>query len=169
MFSAARRIFAFLRLRTEGSCKKTAGYHRDSFNKDCEKLLLREIKKADSQVLVAIYSITRRNITTALANAAKRGVSVHVKYDAKSSEWEDMQKAIQYLKKRKVKCDAITLKGQYAKMHHKFMVIDKDRVLTGSYNYTTSASTESYENLVLIASPAVATKFAEEFDSIKSK
>ena len=61
------------------------------------------------------------------------------------------------------------MSGKYAKMHNKFTVIDGKRVLTGSYNYTTSASTWSYENLVLLDSAEIADAFAAEFKKIISK
>jgi len=42
-------------------------------------------------------------------------------------------------------------------------------VLTGSYNYTTAATTANYENMVLIESPEIAEQFAREFEKIKSR
>jgi len=139
------------------------------FGKDCEPLLIREIDKAEKQISVAIYSITRHNIANALAKAVERGVKVSLKYDAASMEADEMKEAIRDLKKAGVKCTSIKMSEDYAKMHHKFTVIDGKRVLTGSYNYTTSATTANYENMVLIESPSVAKLFDEEFDRIKSK
>lgn len=137
------------------------------FGPECEELLIKEINRAETEILVAIYSITRRNITSALVSATKRGVTVRVKYDAKSYEWKGMTVAIGYLKKRDVQCTPVQMTGKYAKMHHKFMIIDRKRVLTGSYNYTSAGSTENYENLVLIESAQIAKAFAAEFERIK--
>jgi len=139
------------------------------FGKDCETLLIREIGKAEKEIAVAIYSITRRNIASALAKAVERGVKVSLKYDTASTEADDMKEIIKDMKKAGVKCTGIKMSEDYAKMHHKFTVIDGKRVLTGSYNYTSSATTANYENMVLIESPSVARLFDEEFDRIKSK
>jgi phosphatidylserine/phosphatidylglycerophosphate/cardiolipin synthase-like enzyme len=142
-----------------------------AFNGDCEKLLIEQIDRADKEILVAIYSMTRKNISGALVRAVGRGVKVRLKYDATSdSESESMSKTIEYLEKKGIKCDAIKLSGEKdSKMHDKFTVIDRKRVLTGSFNYTTSASTRNYENIVLIESPVIAKQYIEEFENIKSK
>ncbi|MFC1498575.1 phospholipase D-like domain-containing protein [Verrucomicrobiota bacterium] len=139
------------------------------FGKECEKLLVQAIDEAQKEIQVAIYSITRHSIRDALVNATERGVKVDVKYDEKSAEWKGMSAAIAHMKKRGVKCIPVKMNKEYAKMHHKFTVIDEKRVLTGSYNYSTSASMVSYENLVLIESAKIAEKFAEEFEQIKNK
>jgi len=140
-----------------------------AFGKNCEKMLIDEINQSKQEMLVAIYSITRKSITHAFVQAAQRGVNVLVKYDAQSYKWKGMQQAIGYMKKRGVQCISINMSGKYAKMHNKFTVIDRKRVLTGSYNYTTSASIWNYENLVLLDSTEIADVFAAEFKKIKSK
>ena len=71
--------------------------------------------------------------------------------------------------KHGAECTAIHMKNDMASMHHKFTVIDRRVVITGSYNYTTSASRSNYENLVLLESPAAAEQFAAEFEKIKRK
>jgi phosphatidylserine/phosphatidylglycerophosphate/cardiolipin synthase-like enzyme len=142
-----------------------------AFNGDCEQLLVEQINRADKEIVVAIYSMTRRSISGALVRAVGRGVKVHLKYNAESdSESESMSDTIDYLGKKGVKCDAIKMSGEKdSKMHDKFTVIDRKRVLTGSFNYTTSASTRNYENLVLIELPVIARQYVEEFEKIKSK
>ena len=140
-----------------------------AFGKDCETLLIRHIGRAEKEILVAIYSMTRRNITEALADAAGRGVKIKLKYHAASADEDDMKAAMKELRKQGVKCTGIKMSDDYAKMHHKFTVIDGKRVLTGSYNYTTSATTLSYENMVLIESEEIAREFIAEFDRIKGK
>jgi phosphatidylserine/phosphatidylglycerophosphate/cardiolipin synthase-like enzyme len=117
-----------------------------------------------------VYSMTRMNIVRVLGDAARRGVTVHVKYDdASAREWEPMSKAVQQMKKKGVTCTAIKMPAEYGRMHHKFIVIDGKRVLTGSYNFTTAATVANYENLVLIASEPIAQAFGQEFDRITSK
>jgi phosphatidylserine/phosphatidylglycerophosphate/cardiolipin synthase-like enzyme len=49
-----------------------------AFGRDCETLLVREIGKAEKEISVAIYSITRRNIASALTKAVERGVKVRL-------------------------------------------------------------------------------------------
>jgi len=142
---------------------------RSAFNKDCEPLLIREVNGATNEILVAIYSLTRRNINAALVGAVKRGVRVTVKYDARQEDLEAMADSITYLRKHGVKCLPIKFADEHGSMHNKFMVIDRKCILTGSYNYTVPASTINYENLVVLESPKTAEVFAGEFEKIKDK
>ena len=139
-----------------------------AFGRDCEGLLVSQLNQGTNSIRVAIYSMTRRSIRDALVRAAKRGATVTVKYDKESSEWPGMKQAIGYMRKRDVKCLPIERSGKYAKMHHKFAIIDGARVLTGSFNYSTTASQSNDENLVLLDSMDVAAAFLAEFDRIKS-
>ena len=43
-----------------------------AFRQDCEDLLLREIERADTQILVAAYSLTNRDVVEALKKARER-------------------------------------------------------------------------------------------------
>jgi len=142
---------------------------KTAFNEDCETVLISEVALARKEILVAIYSLTRRNINAALVNAVKRGVQVRLKYDARQEDLEAMKDAITYLKKHGIKCLHVKFADEHGAMHNKFMVIDRKRVLTGSYNYTVPASTMNYENLVVIESSKIAEKFAGEFEKIKDK
>lgn len=49
-------------------------------------------------------------------------------------------------------------------LHHKFIVVDGERVLTGSYNWSQNAYEDNWENAVLVTSKAVAESFRLEFD-----
>jgi phosphatidylserine/phosphatidylglycerophosphate/cardiolipin synthase-like enzyme len=140
------------------------------FGRDCEKALITEIGRAEKDIRVAIYTITRESISKALSKAARRGVTVWVKYDAgQYDEIGWMKTRLRNMKKAGVLCSPIEVKGKYGMLHHKFVVIDGKRVVTGSFNYTKTAAESSYENLVVIESEEVAGKFLEEFDKIKGK
>jgi len=143
---------------------------RAYFGRDCERALRTEIYSAREEILVAIYTITRKSLYSALVAMSRRGVKVSIKFDAdQTKDSPNMKEAIQYLRDNGVPCKSIQLKGDKAKMHHKFMVIDRRRVATGSYNYSTTASRENYENLTVIDSPKIAQAFADEFERIKSQ
>jgi phosphatidylserine/phosphatidylglycerophosphate/cardiolipin synthase-like enzyme len=140
------------------------------FGSDCERALVGAIDGARDEVLVAIYSLTRRTISGSLARAAQRGVKVAVRYDEKSAdEGHDMLETIEFLKRRKVRCEAVGFGDSRARMHHKFTVVDRRIVLTGSYNYTTTATEQNRENLVVIESSTVAAAYAAEFGNLRSR
>lgn len=147
-----------------GPTKVTAG-----FSGECEKLLVRAIQQAREEVLVAIYTLTRPEIERALSSAANRGVTVRVKYDAKQTPISRMQELLTRMEQRGVDLVPVTMSGRFASMHHKFAVIDRKEVFTGSFNFTVMAISQNYENCVLIESPDVARDFIREFERVRSR
>jgi phosphatidylserine/phosphatidylglycerophosphate/cardiolipin synthase-like enzyme len=49
-------------------------------------------------------------------------------------------------------------------MHNKFIVIDEDTIMTGSYNFTTNAEENNRENLIIIPNKIVAQKYYKQFN-----
>ncbi len=145
------------------------GHIRSAFGSACDEMLIEQIDGAQREILVAIYSFTNQRIARTFVKAYKRGVPVRVKYDEGQSGWIGMKQAIKILKDAGIKCEAIKMTGEHAGMHHKFTVIDGKRVLTGSFNYTTMADRNNYENLVLISSETIAAAYKREFEAIKSR
>jgi phosphatidylserine/phosphatidylglycerophosphate/cardiolipin synthase-like enzyme len=52
-------------------------------------------------------------------------------------------------------------------MHHKFMVIDQEHVVTGSFNFVTKSFSGNFENLIAIKSRALAASFTGHWKSIR--
>ena len=140
-----------------------------AFGAACETLLIREIAAARTSIHMAIYSFTRRNIAQALMDAARRGVSVEIKYDQTSADWKGMADMLHRLQKSGIPLIPVTFTRADQKMHHKFTIIDQVRVLTGSFNYTTAAVTGNDENLILIHAPEVARQFEQEYRRIGNR
>jgi len=51
-------------------------------------------------------------------------------------------------------------------MHHKFVVVDGKVLLTGSFNWTRSASEQNQENVLITSDPRLVAPFATEFDRL---
>ncbi len=56
--------------------------------------------------------------------------------------------------------------GNPGQMHHKVMIIDRNTVILGSYNFTNSAETKNDENLIVIYSGEIAAQFVAEFQRV---
>ena len=162
-------FLAFSAFAGETELASGSGHIKSAFGSSCDELLIEQIGKAEREILVAIYSFTNQRLAKTFAKAHKRGVSVSVKYDEDQADWIGMKEALKILKGAGIKCEAIRMSEEHAGMHHKFTVIDGKRVLTGSFNYTSMADRNNYENLVLISSEAIATAYKKEFDGIKSR
>jgi phosphatidylserine/phosphatidylglycerophosphate/cardiolipin synthase-like enzyme len=51
-------------------------------------------------------------------------------------------------------------------LHHKVIVIDERTVITGSYNFTSSAEKDNDENLVIVDDAALAQAYLDEFQRV---
>ena len=123
------------------------------------------INQTRSSLDVAVYSITQPDIVAAIASARRRGVRVRIVSDEGQSF--DRHSEIPYLRSLGV---AVRLsegfRGQHSLMHDKFAVFDSQRVETGSYNWTTSASYYNFENTIFIIDPELSARYAREFQHL---
>ena len=51
-------------------------------------------------------------------------------------------------------------------MHHKFVLLDGVRLMSGSFNWTMQAVLGNRENVVVTEDPAVVAPFAEAFEEL---
>jgi len=117
------------------------------------------IAAARSELLMACYEFTSRDIAQALEDAAHRGVKVRIVADWKASR--ERYSEISALAAWGL---PIRLDRRYAIHHHKFIVIDEAALETGSFNYTTGAIEHNAENaLVLWNVPQIARAYAAEW------
>lgn len=124
----------------------------------CAETVVDAIRNSTRSIDVAIYHLTHPDIAKAIADAHRRRVTVRVVMD--DSQSQATYSGATYLHNRDV--DVRIWKP--AMMHHKFVIIDKKYVITGSFNYTKSADTSNAENLVRIADrPEIVEAYAAEF------
>lgn len=139
-----------------------------AFDRNCEQLVIKAIKEADDEIVGAIYTFTRRSIANALINASDKGVDVELKLDMKQAEWDGTKTLIRKMRAAGIKVTRIRMEKKGTHMHHKFIVVDEEIVVTGSYNYTTSATTENNENAIRVESRDAADAYIEAYESINS-
>ena len=56
--------------------------------------------------------------------------------------------------------------GNNGQMHHKVIIIDRQIVVLGSYNFTNSAETKNDENLLVVYNPEIAAQYLAEFERV---
>lgn len=114
---------------------------------------------------IAVYSITQPDLAAAIRSAHQRGVNVRIATDEEQSL--DRHSEVGYLKSVGVSVRLSEgFRGRRSSMHNKFAVFDGNRVETGSYNWTTSATSYNFENAIFIVDPKVAARYEEEFQHI---
>ena len=51
-------------------------------------------------------------------------------------------------------------------MHHKFLVIDKNILISGSSNWTSTAFAGNWDNIIVTSVPALVTPFSQHFSQL---
>ena len=138
--------------------------YENAFSPDqgATQLVVSTIEKAQQTIRVAAYTFTSRPIADALIEAKNRGVDVKVVLDKRQSHGRG--NLFDYLSENSIE----TRKdGHYAIMHDKFIIIDKDVLELGSFNYTKAAEEKNAENVLVVRDvPAVIKNYAAEWDKL---
>ncbi len=117
------------------------------------KLIERTIGKAQQSIDVAAYSFTSYKVADALIKAHERGVTVRVLLD--KGQGKRHYKAIEEMQEAGI---LIRINRHYAIMHNKYLILDKNTVETGSFNYTQNAEKHNAENVIVIKNNKKLTK-----------
>ena len=164
---------------------------------DLEAFILRGINSAQREILVAVQELSLPKVAEALVRRQSEGVIVRVILEnTYSSPWSQehaadlsphqrlrntqLQKlgwgdAVAIMQQARVPMIDDTADGSKGSglMHHKFMVIDRQEVITGSTNFTPSCvhgdpddprTLGNVNHLLRFQSPALAEIFATEFN-----
>jgi phosphatidylserine/phosphatidylglycerophosphate/cardiolipin synthase-like enzyme len=124
----------------------------------CTDAIIRELNKAKNSVLVQAYSFTSAPIAEALLSAFKRGVKVEVILDKRQKTQKDSKTTFLIDKGIPVMID-----DKHAKAHNKLIVIDRETVITGSFNLTEAAENKNAENLLIIHDRKLAEKYVRNW------
>ena len=126
------------------------------------KELSRLIKAAKKGIVVAVYAFSSKYLGQALSGALKRGLKIRIILDG-----DNARKAYsidEWLAGEGIEVRFITVKG--GNMHHKFMLIDGKRLITGSYNFTNESEFRNYEAAIFSGHKGLIQAFAAEFERL---
>jgi phosphatidylserine/phosphatidylglycerophosphate/cardiolipin synthase-like enzyme len=127
----------------------------------CLKGIIKEIEMGTREILVQAYSFSSTPIRNALINAQKRGAKVEIIFDQDGQKDQNYKTAKAFSKGGV----AVYLDGNHASAHNKVIIIDRETVLTGSFNFTYSAETKNAENILIVKSKSLAGLYAENWYS----
>jgi len=129
-----------------------------------EKIINGRIEKAEKSIKFMQFSFTSDAVGEMMIKKFKQGISVEGVFEKKGSDSE-------YSEYTKMKIEGIPVrvdKNKYT-MHHKVIIIDDCRVITGSFNISKNANSKNDENIIIIDSREAASKYIEEFYRIYSR
>jgi len=129
---------------------------------ECTSLIVNVIKNAKSEILVQAYSFTSVAIAKALVDCKKRGIRVEAVLDKS-------QRSTKYTSATFLANTGIPtfIDSRHAIAHNKVMIIDKESVITGSFNFTKAAEEKKAENLLIIKSKELAGIYLKNWQSHK--
>lgn len=126
---------------------------------DCTERIVAAIRAARQEVLVQAYSFTSPPIARALEEAKRRGARVRIIVD-------DSQMTQRYTQADEVARAGLEIwvDDPSGIAHNKVMVIDRETVITGSFNFSRSAQERNVENLVVLRDATLAGQYAENWE-----
>ncbi|KAL6262176.1 hypothetical protein P5V15_007273 [Pogonomyrmex californicus] len=146
-------------------CRSHLGYMTSCEKVNCPVRHLRKIIKyldsATDTLDACVYFFTFPELAEAIIKAKERNVTVRIILDESMSQ-NDTSQIMNFYK------EGIKLKSKRLDvlMHHKFVIINNNILITGSVNWTKSAFFGNFENLMVTNEPALVKPFVEEFEKI---
>jgi len=131
-------------------------YHHGGLDEE----LAAVIEQAESSVDMVAYDLDLDSVVSALIAAHRNGVQVRVVVESDNAD----EQAVADLRQAGV--PLVEDERDSGLMHNKFVVIDGQWVWTGSWNLTYNGTYRNNNNVVLIASPALAENYTAEFEEM---
>jgi phosphatidylserine/phosphatidylglycerophosphate/cardiolipin synthase-like enzyme len=151
-------LWSSLGLATDLTLNNTPVQVYFSPNGGCTESIVKEIDAAKSEILVQAYSFTSSPIAKALTDAFKRGVNVEAILD--KSQRKEKYTAATFLANAGI---PTFIDDKHAIAHNKIIIIDREIVITGSFNFTKAAEEKNAENLLILKSKELAKEYMDNW------
>ncbi|MBK8985458.1 MAG: hypothetical protein IPM39_05145 [Chloroflexi bacterium] len=128
-------------------------------------IIARAVARAQSEILFMAFSFTDDQIGEAMLGRADAGVPLRGVFETVGSNTE-----FSYFPKMTAASSAanaqVRTDGNPRVMHHKVIIIDRQTVIFGSFNFSDNANRRNDENILIIHDPTFASYFIQEFETI---
>lgn len=128
----------------------------------CTAAIIQEIDRAKTEILVQAYSFTSQPIAKALLTAHNRGIKVKAIFDR--SQKSDKYTSATFMANAGI---PTYIDSAHANAHNKVMIIDRETVITGSFNFTKAAEEKNAENLLIIKSKDLTKPYTDNWNNHK--
>ena len=128
---------------------------------DCRLRIQDLLRESRASIDICVFTITDDRITEAVIEAAARGVRTRIIGDNEKAfdPGSDMHRLAEA-------GIPIRLDTSHNHMHHKFAVFDGRIAISGSYNWTRSASEHNQENIIVTNDPRFLQLFLKQFEHL---
>ncbi len=132
-----------------------------SVARSIERLLL----EARVSVDAALYRITNPRLARALGKARDRGLRVRLLVDRNKYQATAVTRKL--IAQNSLPFQAIYgRKEKGSKLHHKFAVLDRHIVLTGSYNWTIDSEERNFDHMLVLRERDLVLAYQQEFERL---
>jgi len=121
--------------------------------------------ETSSSIEGALYRFNHPGLAQALEEAVHRGVQVRLLVDG--NKYKESRITQELLSGAIIPFRVgFGRQGRGSKMHHKFVILDQQTVLTGSYNWTHESEDENHENLLILRDAVPVEAYTREFEAL---
>ena len=128
-------------------------------------VILGHLHEAASTIDAALYRFNHPGLAQAMEEVAERGVHVRLLVDGNKYKESRITQELLAGSTFPFRL-AFGRQGRGSKMHHKFVILDQQTVLTGSYNWTHESEEENQENLLILREACAVNAYSEEFEAL---
>jgi len=143
---------------------KTISSAHFSPGNSCRNKIISLINGSKDKLDICVFTISDNRITESIIKAHKRGIELAVISD--NDKANDRGSDIERLTSNGIN---VILDNSSYHMHHKFMIVDEKILLSGSFNWTRSASEYNEENLSVTYDKELVVLYGKEFKSLRDK
>ncbi len=122
------------------------------------------VSQANDEILFMAFSFTNDIIGEPMIERAEAGVTVRGVFETTGSDTEYSY----YGDFKEVGLPNIDVRqdGNPRIMHHKVIILDRETVIFGSFNFTANANDSNDEAIVIVHDPTFTNYFVEEFEAV---
>lgn len=128
---------------------------------DCADAIITEIHSAERKIDLCVFTISDDRISQSILIALKKGIQIRIITDDEKIHDRGSDIFSFYHAGIPVKID-----NSRHFMHDKFAIFDNQSIVTGSFNWTNSASKFNQENLILNRNKNVIQAYESEFNKL---
>ncbi len=128
---------------------------------DCLNAIIQQLNTCLTEVDICVFTISDNRIRDAITDAINRGINVRIITD--DDKVNDRGSDIMFLSEKGAK---VKIDHSRHHMHHKFALFDNEVLLSGSYNWTRSATEFNQENIIITNNIHAVSNYKNEFERL---
>ena len=129
----------------------------------CAEKVKDELKKAKESIHFMTFSFTNEGIGNIILLKSLENITIQGVMEARQVTKYSVYDLLKYQDIDVVK------DGNKQNMHHKTFIIDKETVITGSFNPTGGGDKRNDENILIIENKDLAKEFMEEYQKVREE